>query len=156
MITNGSINGLWLNANKTMNLESKIQAEYKFLYDNGFINEPMIDNSQLFSSFNCEDHKSGLIINFTVEKSVLSIAISTKYILETKKFNRFNKFFDFLYVLKLLYPEIDFTDLKKTAYSKAIEDNLSEIKRLFSEANVGETVKKINELEKEYSKMRFG
>ena len=155
MIINGLISGLWLNVNKMMDLESKIQSEYKFLYDNEFINESRIDNGQLFSSFNCVDYKSGLIINFTVEKNLLSIAISTKYILESKKFNSFNKFFDFLYVLKLLNQDRDFIQLKNMVYSIAIKDHLSEIKTLFNDCNVNQTVKKINELEKEYSKIRF-
>lgn len=138
-----------------MDLKYKLIPEYKFLYDNEFINESNIENGQLFSSVNCVDYKSGLIINLTVEKELLSIAISTKYILESKKFNSFNKFFDFIYVLKLLNQDTDFIQLKKMVYSKAIKDHLSGIKTLFDDSNVYQTVKKINQLEKEYSKIRF-
>ena len=94
-----------------MSLNDKIQIEYNFLYAVGFVNESLIDNGELFSSLNYVDHESGLVFNFTVEKGITSVSVSTIDILSSKKYSKFNKFYDFLYVAKLLYPEKNFSEL---------------------------------------------
>ena len=64
-------------------------------------------------------------------------------------------YFDFFYVLKVLYPEKSFEEIKLLSYDKEISTNLPNIEKLFSEEQIEDTIKKINITIKEYSKVRW-
>ena len=90
-----------------LHIRNKIRKEYSLLYDKGYRNELVEDGGLLFSSLNCSHPEVGLIFNFSIEKGVLSIAVTTKELLEEKVS------FDFFYILKVLYPEKRFEEIKE-------------------------------------------
>ena len=64
-------------------------------------------------------------------------------------------YFDFFYVLKVLYPEKSFEEIKLLSYDKEISTNLPNIEKLFNEEQIDDTIKIINVAIKEYSKVRW-
>ena len=72
-----------------LHIRDKIRKEYSLLYDKGYRNELVEDGGLLFSSLTCIHSEIGLIFNFTIEKGVLSIAVTTKKLLEKKIFFRY-------------------------------------------------------------------
>ena len=133
-----------------LNIEDEIFENYRILYDNGYINESVEDNGSLFSSLKCVNEKKGIIFYFLIEKGILSITLTTNELLNIKKI-----FFDFFYILKVLYPEKTFDEIKLLSYSKEVSINLPNIEKLFSEEQIEDTIKKINIAIKEYSKVRW-
>ena len=133
-----------------LNIEDEIFENYRILYDNGYINESVEDNGSLFSSLKCVNEKKGIIFYFLIEKGILSITLTTNELLNIKKI-----FFDFFYVLKVLYPEKSFEEIKLLSYDKEISTNLPNIEKLFSEEQIDDTIKIINVAIKEYSKVRW-
>ena len=134
-----------------LNIEEKIFEEYRILYDNGYMNESVEDNGSLFSSLKCVNQKIGIIFYFLIEKGILSITLTTNELLNKKQ----SLYFDFFYVLKVLYPEKSFEEIKLLSYDKEISTNLPNIEKLFSEEQIEDTIKKINIAIKEYSKVRW-
>lgn len=134
-----------------LNIEEKIFEEYRILYDNGYMNESVEDNGSLFSSLKCVNQKIGIIFYFLLEKGILSITLTTNELLNKKQ----GLYFDFFYVLKVLYPEKSFEEIKLLSYNKEISTNLPNIEKLFSEEQIEDTIKKINIAIKEYSKVRW-
>lgn len=135
-----------------LDIERKIYMEYRVLYDHGYVNEKIENNGFLFSSLNCINHKTNLIFNFSIEKGITSIAITTKELLLREKKS---VFFDFFYILKILYPEKSFEEIKLLSYQEVISMKLSSIENLFSRKQIYDTMKKINTVTKEYSKIRW-
>lgn len=133
-----------------LNIEDEIFENYRILYDNGYINESVEDNGSLFSSLKCVNEKKGIIFYFLIEKGILSITLTTNELLNIKKI-----FFDFFYVLKVLYPEKSFEEIKLLSYDKEISTNLPNIEKLFNEEQIDDTIKIINVAIKEYSKVRW-
>ena len=132
-------------------IEEKIFEEYRILYDNGYMNESVEDNGSLFSSLKCVNQKIGIIFYFLIEKGILSITLTTNELLNKKQ----SLYFDFFYILKILYPEKSFEEIKLLSYDKEISTNLPNIEKLFSEEQIDDTIKKINIAIKEYSKVRW-
>ena len=133
-----------------LNIEDEIFENYRILYDNGYINESVEDNGSLFSSLKCVNEKKGIIFYFLIEKGILSITLTTNELLNIKKI-----FFDFFYILKVLYPEKTFEEIKLLSYDKEISTNLPNIEKLFNEEQIDDTIKIINVAIKEYSKVRW-
>ena len=133
-----------------LNIEDEIFENYRILYDNGYINESVEDNGSLFSSLKCVNEKKGIIFYFLIEKGILSITLTTNELLNIKKI-----FFDVFYVLKVLYPEKSFEEIKLRSYDKEISTNLPNIEKLFNEEQIDDTIKIINVAIKEYSKVRW-
>ena len=133
-----------------LNIEDEIFENYRILYDNGYMNESVEDNGSLFSSLKCVNEKKGIIFYFLIEKGILSITLTTNELLNIKKI-----FFDFFYVLKVLYPEKSFEEIKLLSYDKEISTNLPNIEKLFNEEQIDDTIKIINVAIKEYSKVRW-
>ena len=134
-----------------LNIEDEIFEKYRILYDNGYMNENVEDNGSLFSSLKCVNQKIGIIFYFFIEKGILSITLTTNELLNKKQ----GFFFDFFYLLKVLYPEKSFEEIKLLSYDKEISTNLPNIEKLFSEEQIEDTIKKINIAIKEYSKVRW-
>ena len=134
-----------------LNIEEKIFEEYRILYDNGYMNESVEDNGSLFSSLKCVNQKIGIIFYFLIEKGILSITLTTNELLNKKQ----GFFFDFFYLLKVLYPEKSFEEIKLLSYDKEISTNLPNIEKLFNEEQIDDTIKIINVAIKEYSKVRW-
>ena len=103
----------------------------------------------MFSSLTCSHPEVGLIFNFSIEKGVLSIAVTTKELLEKKVS------FDFFYILKVLYPDKRFVKIKELSYQEEIVTNLLKVEELFSEKQICNTIEKLTSAIKEYSKVRF-
>ena len=97
----------------------------------------------------CIHPEVGLIFNFSIEKGVLSIAVTTKELLEKKVS------FDFFYILKVLYPERRFEEIKELSYQEEVATNLLKVEELFSENQICSTIEKLTSAIKEYSKVRF-
>ncbi len=133
-----------------LNIEDEIFEKYRILYDNGYMNESVEDNGSLFSSLKCVNEKKGIIFYFLIEKGILSITLTTNELLNIKKI-----FFDFFYILKVLYPEKTFDEIKLLSYSKEVSINLPNIEKLFNEEQIDDTIKIINVAIKEYSKVRW-
>ena len=133
-----------------LNIEYEIFEKYRILYDNGYVNESIEDNGSLFSSLKCVNEKKGIIFYFLIEKGILSITLTTNELLNIKKI-----FFDFFYILKVLYPEKSFEEIKLLSYNKEISTNLPNIEKLFNEEQIDDTIKIINVAIKEYSKVRW-
>ena len=133
-----------------LNIEDEIFENYRIIYDNGYINESVEDNGSLFSSLKCVNEKKGIIFYFLIEKGILSITLTTNELLNIKKI-----FFDFFYILKVLYPEKTFDEIKLLSYSKEVSINLPNIEKLFNEEQIDDTIKIINVAIKEYSKVRW-
>ena len=134
-----------------LNIEDEIFEKYRILYDNGYMNESVEDNGSLFSSLKCVNQKIGIIFYFLIEKGILSITLTTNELLNKKQ----GLYFDFFYVLKVLYLEKSFEEIKLLSYDKEISTNLPNIEKLFSEEQIEDTIKKINIAIKEYSKVRW-
>ena len=134
-----------------LNIEDKIFEKYRILYDNGYMNESVEDNGSLFSSLKCVNQKIGIIFYFLIEKGILSITLTTNELLNKKQ----GFFFDFFYLLKVLYPEKSFEEIKLLSYDKEISTNLPNIEKLFNEEQIDDTIKIINVAIKEYSKVRW-
>ena len=134
-----------------LNIEDEIFEKYRILYDNGYMNESVEDNGSLFSSLKCVNQKIGIIFYFFIEKGILSITLTTNELLNKKQ----GFFFDFFYVLKVLYPEKSFEEIKLLSYDKEISTNLPNIEKLFNEEQIDDTIKIINVAIKEYSKVRW-
>lgn len=136
-------------------LKEKIFSEYKFLYEDGFINESVEDQGYLYSSITCINQNTGLVFNFTQERGLITVDISTKSLLENQDLKKQPKSFDFFYVLKLLYPDKDFFELETFSYPSVIKSELNKITVLFNDNNVLDTINKILILQKKYSKIRW-
>lgn len=134
-----------------LNIEDEIFEKYRILYDNGYMNESVEDNGSLFSSLKCVNQKIGIIFYFLIEKGILSITLTTNELLNKKQ----SLYFDFFYVLKVLYPEKSFEEIKLLSYDKEISTNLPNIEKLFNEEQIDDTIKIINVAIKEYSKVRW-
>lgn len=134
-----------------LNIEDEIFEKYRILYDNGYMNESVEDNGSLFSSLKCVNQKIGIIFYFLIEKGILSITLTTNELLNKKQ----GLYFDFFYVLKVLYPEKSFEEIKLLSYDKEISTNLPNIEKLFNEEQIDDTIKIINVAIKEYSKVRW-
>ena len=134
-----------------LNIEGRIFEEYRILYNNGYVNECFENKEPLFSSLKCVNQKIGIIFYFLIEKGILSITLTTNELLNKKQ----SLYFDFFYVLKVLYPEKSFEEIKLLSYDKEISTNLPNIEKLFSEEQIEDTIKKINVAIKEYSKVRW-
>ena len=134
-----------------LNIEEKIFEEYRILYNNGYVNECFENQGSLFSSLKCVNQKIGIIFYFLIEKGILSITLTTNELLNKKQ----SLYFDFFYILKILYPEKSFEEIKLLSYDKEISTNLPNIEKLFSEEQIDDTIKKINIAIKEYSKVRW-
>ena len=133
-----------------LNIEDEIFEKYRILYDNRYMNESVEDNGSLFSSLKCVNEKKGIIFYFLIEKGILSITLTTNELLNIKKI-----FFDFFYILKVLYPEKTFDEIKLLSYSKEVSINLLKIEKLFSEEKINNTIKQVNIIIKEYLKIRW-
>ena len=134
-----------------LNIEDEIFEKYRILYDNGYMNESVEDNGSLFSSLKCVNQKIGIIFYFLIEKGILSITLTTNELLNKKQ----SLYFDFFYILKILYPEKSFEEIKLLSYDKEISTNLPNIEKLFNEEQIDDTIKIINVAIKEYSKVRW-
>ena len=134
-----------------LNIEDEIFEKYRILYDNGYMNESVEDNGSLFSSLKCVNQKIGIIFYFLIEKGILSITLTTNELLNKKQ----GLYFDFFYVLKVLYLEKSFEEIKLLSYDKEISTNLPNIEKLFNEEQIDDTIKIINVAIKEYSKVRW-
>lgn len=132
-----------------LDIRNKIGKEYSLLYDKGYRNELVEDGGLLFSSLTCSHPEVGLIFNFSIEKGVLSIAVTTKELLEKKVS------FDFFYILKVLYPDKKFEEIKELSYQEEVAVNLLKVEELFSEKQICNTIEKLTIVIKEYSKERF-
>ncbi|AVM49734.1 hypothetical protein [Capnocytophaga sp. oral taxon 878] len=131
-----------------LHIRNKIGKEYSLLYDKGYRNE-IVEEGLLFSSLTCSHPEVGLIFNFSIEKGVLSIAVTTKELLEKKVS------FDFFYILKVLYPERRFEEIKELSYQEEVAANLLKVEELFSEKQICNTIEKLTSAIKQYSKERF-
>ena len=67
----------------------------------------------------------------------LSIAVTTKELLEKEVF------FDFFYILKVLYPEKKFEEIKELSYQEEVAANLLKVEELFSEKQICSTIEKL-------------
>ncbi|MDO4729557.1 MAG: hypothetical protein Q4B43_11220 [Bacteroidota bacterium] len=132
-----------------LDIEDKIFKEYRILYDKGYVNESVENRGSLFSSLKCVNETIGLIFYFSIEKGFLSIAITTNELLNQKVF------FDFFYILKILYPQKTFEEIKLLSYDEEISINLRNIEELFSKKKIDTTLKEINMIMKKYSKIRW-
>ena len=104
-----------------LDIRNKIRKEYSLLYDKGYRNELVEDGGLLFSSLTCSHPEVGLIFNFSIEKGVLSIAVTTKELLEKKVS------FDFFYILKVLYSDKKFEEIKELSYQEEVAANLLKV-----------------------------
>ena len=104
-----------------LDIRNKIGKEYSLLYDKGYRNELVEDGGLLFSSLTCIHPEVGLIFNFSIEKGVLSIAVTTKELLEKKVS------FDFFYILKVLYSDKKFEEIKELSYQEEVAANLLKV-----------------------------
>jgi len=104
-----------------LDIRNKIGKEYSLLYDKGYRNELVEDGGLLFSSLTCSHPEVGLIFNFSIEKGVLSIAVTTKELLEKKVS------FDFFYILKVLYSDKKFEEIKELSYQEEVAANLLKV-----------------------------
>ena len=132
-----------------LHIRDKIGKEYSLLYDKGYRNELVEDGGLLFSSLTCSHPEVGLIFNFSIEKGVLSIAVTTKELLEKKVS------FDFFYILKVLYLDKKFEEIKELSYQEEVAANLLKVEELFSEKQICSTIEKLTIAIKAYSKERF-
>lgn len=137
------------------NFQEKIHTEYNVLYKNGFEDKAIEDNGSLFSSVTCINKKTGMIFNFTVEKGMLSISLSAHEILNDKKINKYDKYIDLFYLVKLLNPFINFREINSSIYPSFINDNFNKLILLFDKKNINKTIKEINEISKNYNKIRW-
>lgn len=137
------------------NFQGKIYTEYNVLYKNGFENKAIEDNGSLFSSVTCINKITGMIFNFTLEKGMLSISLSTDEILNDKKIKKYDKYIDLFYLVKLLNPSINFRKINFSIYPSFINDNFNKLLLLFDKKNINETIKEINEISKNYNKIRW-
>ena len=128
-----------------LHIRNKIGKEYSLLYDKGYRNE-IVEEGLLFSSLTCSHPEVGLIFNFSIEKGVLSIAVTTKELLEKKVS------FDFFYILKVLYPERRFEEIKELSYQEEVAANLLKVEELFSEKQICNTIEKLTSVIKQYLK----
>ena len=131
-----------------LHIRNKIAKEYSLLYDKGYRNE-VVEEGLLFSSLTCIHPEVGLVFNFSIEKGVLSIAVTTTELLEKKVS------FDFFYILKVLYPERRFEEIKELSYQEEVAANLLKVEELFSEKQICNTIEKLTSAIKQYSKERF-
>ena len=131
---------------KILDIRNKIGKEYSLLYNKGYRNELVEDEGLLFSSLTCIHPEVGLVFNFSIEKGVLSIAVTTKELLEEKVS------FDFFYILKVLYPEKRFEEIKELSYQEEVAANLLKVEKLFSENQICSTIEKLTSAIKQYSK----
>lgn len=132
-------------------IEDKIFNEYRILYNQGYENVSIENNNALFSSLKCVNETTGLIFYFSIEKGRVSITLTTNELLHQKE----KVFFDFFYILKILYPKKNFEEIKLLSYPEEISTNLLNIENLFSKNQIDNTIKKINTVMKEYSKVRW-
>lgn len=137
------------------NFQEKIYTEYNVLYKNGFENNAIEDNGSLFSSVTCINKITGMIFNFTIEKGMLSISLSTYEILNDKKINKYDKYIDLFYLVKLLNPSINYKEINSSIYPSFINDNFNKLVLLFDKKNINKTIKDINEITKNYNKIRW-
>lgn len=137
------------------NFQEKIYTEYNVLYKNGFENNAIEDNGSLFSSVTCINKITGMIFNFTIEKGMLSISLSTYEILNDKKINKYDKYIDLFYLVKLLNPSINYKEINSSIYPSFINDNFNKLVLLFDKKNINKTIKDINEISKNYNKIRW-
>lgn len=96
-----------------------------------------------------------MIFNFTLEKGMLSISLSTDEILKDKKIKKYDKYIDLFYLVKLLNPSINFRKINFSIYPSFIKDNFNKLLLLFDKKNINETIKEINEISKNYNKTRW-
>ncbi|KES11474.1 coagulase'like protein [Snodgrassella alvi SCGC AB-598-O02] len=96
-----------------------------------------------------------MIFNFTLEKGMLSISLSTDEILKDKKIKKYDKYIDLFYLVKLLNPSINFKKINFSIYPSFINDNFNKLLLLFDKKNINETIKEINEISKNYNKTRW-
>lgn len=131
----------------------RIHSEYKILYELGFVDELVnCEKGFLFSYIDCLNPSSGLIFSFILEKGIITVHITTRTILEC---NFLCKYYDFFYVLKLLYPSKDFFELETLSCPDVIAEEIERITDLFNDKNVSETIQQLILLQKEYSKVRW-
>jgi hypothetical protein len=135
------------------NFEEKIHSEYKILYERGFINDYVnCKKGTLFSYINCLNPNSGLVFSFILEKGLITVDITTKTILKS---DLTCKYYDFFYVLKFLYSDKNYFELRKLSYSNVISEKLDIIETLFNNENIENTLKEILIFKKEFSKIRW-
>ena len=72
-----------------------------------------------------------MIFNFTLEKGMLSISLSTDEILKDKKIKKYDKYIDLFYLVKLLNPSINFRKINFSIYPSFINDNFNKLLLLF-------------------------
>lgn len=131
-----------------------IKKEYRFLLDSDFvINQSNEEKGDLYS-FVLLESKNGLVFCFFIEKSRLNVSVTTRKILDDAK-NKMDKYFDMFYVVKLINPSISFSEINPSIYPKIIRENLWLLLNLFDNVTIKKTIKSINEIMKEYNKVRW-
>lgn len=96
-----------------------------------------------------------IILNFIIDRGHLSLAVSTEYILTNNEYSRYNKYYDFFYILKILNSKIAYEDIHTDMYSLCLEESLIEITEMFNQINIKETTRKLNEVIREYDRERW-
>ena len=131
-----------------MEIKNKIMKKYSFLAREGFIIANCNDDSITYKYPN----SSKIMLNFMIDRDVLSLAISTEEILNN---NKYNKYFDFFYVVKLLEPQLDFKDIHTDMYPNLLEKNIVTINNLFNKENEYSTISHLQRIIRDYNKIRW-
>ena len=132
-----------------------VKNEYSFLIERNFAIEDVIERGNLYSQACLTGSSANLIFCFTLEKGKLSVAVTSKHILNSKKYGKYSKYCDCFYLIKLLDPNIDFSDITPVIYPDFIQNNLNDLITLFNAEHTETTLKRLNKIIKEYDQIRW-
>ena len=129
----------------------KIKEQYCFLLEEGYT----------IAECNCESivykqqNSSRVILNFMIDRDKLSLAVSTEYILNNKEYGKYDKYYDFFYIVKMLEPKIAFENIHTDMYSSWLKNNLIKIIELFDQKHEKRTIAHLRKIIKQYNKERW-
>ena len=135
-------------------IDDYINTHYQFLFEQNFLLDKKIEGD-CYSSVLLMNSELKLLFRFIFEKEILSVSITSSKILYDDKYNKFNKFYDFFYVSKLLNPNLNFSDINSLLYPTIIKTYWDDICVFFNEEKVDESIKKLKVIEREYNKKRW-
>ena len=134
-----------------MTLIDKIKETYSFLLEEGYKIEECNNESIVYK----RQDPSRVILNFIVDRDKLSLAVSTEDMLDNKEYDKYEKYFDFFYIVKMLEPEISFENIYPGMYSSCLKNNLIEIEKLFSVEHEERTINHLRKIIRRYNKERW-
>lgn len=129
----------------------KIKEKYCFLLEKGYAIVECSCKSIVYK----QQSSSKVILNFMIDRDKLSLAISTEYILNNKEYGKYDKYYDFFYIVKMLEPKIAFKNIHTDMYPSCLENNLIKIMELFNQKHEKRTIAHLQKIIKRYNKERW-